>query len=116
MIVQRRGRILVYGKAGDERTKRTRRSRVLFDVGEAEVAIKNRPLGEKDRCSTPRSFPLLLLVLLCEREPEILRVLVPVASLKYEMALDVEACVRSSNAAMPVKSAGLSGAGSVKVC
>lgn len=39
----------VYGKAGDERRKRTRRRMVLPDTGDAEVATRKRPLGEKDR-------------------------------------------------------------------
>lgn len=67
-ILHRRGRMAVYGSAGDDLRKRMSNTSVLLDVGEADVATRNRPLGEKTKCSTPMSLTVLLPALM-PRDP-----------------------------------------------
>lgn len=115
MIVHSRGRMHVYGNAGDDRTKRTRRRMVLLQAGDPVVATRKRPLGENDMWSTPRSLLPLVLLLFELRREALLRELGSEA-VRWDIALDVEACIRSSKAAMPDSSCGLSGGGSLNVC
>lgn len=95
----------------------TSNRRVLPDTGLAEVATRNRPLGEKERCSTPMS--LLLSACACGRLlAPALRVPFLVTPVRWLRALESELCQRSSKAAIPETTccSVLELDGSLKVC